>query len=175
MEAGRLLSQALASYPADGRAHTTLPLLTAAGNKLDAALLQPMLLKKLQLFGSAVDDNAVLVKDVMEGCGLDKWADKSDEPPSKRARQDTRSEAEIQASADKEHHREDVRCVFKQMAREWSTGKRESSATLTRGTCFHRQPRTESGGTCASSRGAAATLDPLPQRWVSRARSLLLG
>ena len=128
MATGRLLAQALGSYQADGRAHTTLPLLTAAGNKLDAALLKPMLLKKLQLLGSAVDDNAVLVQDVLEGCGLDKWVDRPDEPASKRAKQDddaAAAEAERQASTDKEQHREDVRCVFKQLAREWSTDGEE--------------------------------------------------
>ena len=65
----QLLAQALSSYVVDGRAQTTLPLLTAAQDPLDSALLGASLVKKVQLLGDAVDDNAVLIRHVLDGCG----------------------------------------------------------------------------------------------------------
>lgn len=135
-----LLATALAEYCVDGRAAVTMPLLAVARDPRDAALL-PDLARNVHRLGQAVEDNAAFLADVLDACpGLrefvsgvnneekgraagcsDQAQDDTAERSKKRQRGNSMSEQPLEwSSPEREQHREDVRCVLKQLAREWS-------------------------------------------------------
>jgi hypothetical protein len=149
-----LLATALAGYAIDGRAAVTLPLLAVARDPRDAALL-PGLVQNVQRLGQAVEANAEFLAAALGACpGLPECVDDDgtatagggasdsddelaaqgtsvgDAPARKRAR---RQSSPLEWSApEREQHREDVRCVLKQLAREWSAdGAEERRRTHT--------------------------------------------
>lgn len=122
-----LLATALAEYNIDGRAAVTMPLLAVARDPRDAALL-PDLARTVHRLGQAVDANAGFLDDVLDACpGLREFvsgdgnSDESSDRPTKRVRAHDQSTQPLEwSSPEREQHREDVRCVLKQLAREWS-------------------------------------------------------
>ncbi len=123
-----LLASALAEYSVDGRAAVTMPLLAVARDPRDAALL-PELARTVHRLGQAVEDNAAFLADALDACpGLREFvpsdrnaAEPASERPKKRLRAHSPSTHHLEwSSPEREQHREDVRCVLKQLAREWS-------------------------------------------------------
>lgn len=123
-----LLASALAEYSVDGRAAVTMPLLTVARDPRDAALL-PDLARAVHRLGQAVEANAAFLADALDACpGLREFAfdngsaaEAASERPSKRLRAHSQATQHLEwSSPEREQHREDVRCVLKQLAREWS-------------------------------------------------------
>ena len=130
----RLLAQALRSYGVDGQAHAVLPLLRAAQDPLDAPMM-PGLAQKVQAVGAAVEANAAFLADALVACGLEQW--EAEARPRKRLRREGDAAPAAAAAAaaavdEREQHREDVRCVLRQVAREWSAeGAAERQRTHT--------------------------------------------
>ena len=134
-----LLATALAEYSVDGRAAVTMPLLAVARDPRDAALL-PDLARSVHRLGQAVDANAAFLADALDASpGLRDFlsgdgstvrqgnghtepvSDGGIERPNKRVRPHSQSTQHLEwSSPEREQHREDVRCVLKQLAREWS-------------------------------------------------------